>query len=241
MYQWKRYGNLIITGILRIAGTIAFSTRNAITAFPGGGQASAIPITTDFARITVCATAGDSVKLPRATVGREVCVVNSAALAADVFPEVADTINSQAINTAYRQTPNTTAWYACMTPGQWQLQVPQPAAKYSKNVTVGATTAAAGDMTGAQYVQAEYSAVGGANLATRTAAQIIADGNYQVGDSYVLEVTNTSGGTTTITAGAGVTLTGTMTLATNTTRRFNVKVTAAGAVTLQSTGVGTIG
>jgi hypothetical protein len=240
MFQWKKYGNLIITGVLRIMGTIAFSTRNAITAFPAGGQANAVPITTDFARITVCATAGDSVKLPRATVGREVCVVNSAALGADVFPEVADTINSQAINTAYRQPANTVAWYACMVAGQWQLQVPQPAAKWTLNATAGATVAAAGDLTGAQYVQAGYSGVNGANLTTRTAAQMIADANLQVGDSYVLEITNTSAGTTTVVAGAGVTLTGTMTIATNTTRRFNVRVTGAATITIQSTGVGTI-
>jgi hypothetical protein len=37
-----------------------------------------------------------------------------------------------------------------------------------------------------------------------------------------------------------VTLTGTMTMATNTTRRFNVLVTAATTLTIQSTGVGTI-
>lgn len=115
-----------------------------------------------------------------------------------------------------------------------------PAAKYTKNTTVGATVAAQGDLTGAYYVQAEYSAVGAAALTTRSAAQMIADAGLQIGESYVLEITNTSGGTTTLTAGAGVTLTGTMTMATNTTRRFNVKVTGDNAITIQSTGVGTI-
>lgn len=115
-----------------------------------------------------------------------------------------------------------------------------PSAKYTKNTTVGATTAAAGDLTGAAYVQAEYSAVGAANLATRSAAQMIGDAGLLVGESYVLEITNTSGGTTTLTAGSGVTLTGTMTMATNTTRRFNVRVTSDAALTIQSTGVGTI-
>ncbi len=115
-----------------------------------------------------------------------------------------------------------------------------PAAKYNKDTTAGATTALAGHMSGADYVQVEYSAVGAAALTTRTAAQIIADSGLQIGDSYVLEITNTSGGTTTLTAGAGVTLTGTMTMATNTTRRFNVLVTGDAALTIQSTGVGTI-
>lgn len=114
------------------------------------------------------------------------------------------------------------------------------AAKYTLNSTSGATTAAAGDLTGANFVSAAYSAVGAANLTTRTAAQMIADAGLKVGDSYMLLITNTSGGTTTLVAGSGVTLTGTMTLATNTTRLFNAKVSAAGAITIQSVSVGTI-
>lgn len=115
-----------------------------------------------------------------------------------------------------------------------------PAAKYAKNTTVGATTAAQHDLTGADYVSAEYSAVGAAALTVRTAALMIADANLQIGDAWVLEITNTSGGTTTLTTAAGVTLTGTMTLATNTTRRFICRVTGEAAITVQSTGVGTI-
>ena len=119
--------------------------------------------------------------------------------------------------------------------------VAQPVAKYTKNTTSGTTTAAAGDMTGAGYVQVEYSAVGAANLVTRTAVQLVADvPGVKVGDSYTLLVINTSGGTTTITAGTGVTLTGTMTLATNTTRLFNVKFVSLTAVTIQSISIGTI-
>lgn len=116
---------------------------------------------------------------------------------------------------------------------------PLPYSKYVKNTTAGATVAAAGDLTGSAYHQAEYSAVGAANLTTRTAAQMIADANLVIGDSYVLEITNTSGGTTTLVAGTGVTLTGTMTMATNSTRRFNVKVTGSATITIQSTGTGT--
>lgn len=117
----------------------------------------------------------------------------------------------------------------------------QPA-KYTKNTTSGATTAAAGDMTGAYYVVAEYSAVGAAALTTRTAVQLFADNSAftDVGDTYMLLIVNTSGGTTTLTAGTGVTITGTATLATNTTRLFRVIFTSATAVGLQSVSVGTI-
>lgn len=117
-----------------------------------------------------------------------------------------------------------------------------PPAKFTLNATSGATVAAAGDMTGAYFVCLGVSAVGAANLTTRTAVQLFADiPNCKVGDSYMLLITNTSGGTTTLVAGTGVTLTGTMTMATNTVRLYNVKFVSATAVTIQSVAIGTIG
>lgn len=112
--------------------------------------------------------------------------------------------------------------------------------KYTKNTTSGATTAAAGDLTGAVEVFAEYSAVGAANLTTRTAAQMIADaGNVQTNDAYVVRIINTSGGTTTLVGGTGVTITGTATMATSTWRGFLVTFTGASAMTFQNIGAGT--
>lgn len=117
-----------------------------------------------------------------------------------------------------------------------------PYAKFTLNAASGATVAAQGDLTGAAFVSAGYSAVGAANLTTRTAALMFADiPGAKVGDKYVLLITNTSGGTTTLVAGTGVTLTGTMTLATNTTRMFIVTLTSQVAVTIQSVSIGTIG
>lgn len=113
--------------------------------------------------------------------------------------------------------------------GSGVLRLGIAAAKYTKNTTVGATTAAAGDMTGAEYVSLEVSAVGAATYTSRTAAQMIADAALQPGDSYTLEVYNSSAGTTTIAGGTGVTVTGTATLATATASRFNVVVGADGA------------
>src|SRR5262249_21382251 len=146
-------------------------------------------------RITTVATAGDSAKLPAATAGKTVIVQTAAALAPDVFPQTGEAINNLATNGALRQPANTTAGYPSEVAGTWNVQLPVRGAKYTKNTTSGATTAAAGDLTGigVAYVQAEYSAVGAANLTVRTAAQMIADGALQIGDSYVLEITNTSG------------------------------------------------
>jgi hypothetical protein len=57
-----------------------------------------------------------------------------------------------------------------------------------------------------------------------------------------LFITNSGAGVFTLTtdAGATVTLTGTMTVAQNTTREFIVTITAATTATVQSVGTGTI-
>jgi heptaprenylglyceryl phosphate synthase len=111
--------------------------------------------------------------------------------------------------------------------------------KYTKNTASGATTAAAGDMTGAMMVYAEYSAVGAANLTTRTAAQLYADAGLAVGSTYTLRIINSSGGTTTLLGGLNVTITGTATMATETFRDFLVTITSATAISMQSIGTGT--
>lgn len=57
--------------------------------------------------------------------------------------------------------------------------------------------------------------------------------------TYFLRIINTNGGTLTVSAGTGVTITGTNTLSTNTFRDFLVTVTGPAAVTFQSVGTGT--
>lgn len=114
------------------------------------------------------------------------------------------------------------------------------AAKYTKNTTSGATTAAAGDLTGALQVTAEYSAVGAANLTTRTAAQMFADAAAVVGQTYELAIMNSSAGTTTLVGGTGVVITGTATIAASAVRWFLVKFVSATSVTLQNLGAGSV-
>ena len=219
-----------------------FQPETDITATPSGTQATGYPITAVVSRVTVCATAGDAVVLPQARAGLVRWVTSLGAAALDIYPASGDSINSLAANTAVRIAPNTRVTFSTAADGSWHMfGAALPDAKYTKNTTVGATTAAAGNLSGAKFVSAEFSAVGAANLTTRTATQMFSDqGNVQPGDSYVLMITNTSGGTTTLVAGTGVTLIGTMTMATNTTRTFIVTFTSATALVIQSIGVGTI-
>lgn len=75
-------------------------------------------------------------------------------------------------------------------------------------------------------------------LTTPTAAAIIAaQPNFQVGDSYFLEIQNANSGTATVAGGSGVTITGTATIATTKFRRFMVTQSTATTVTLQDLGV----
>lgn len=113
---------------------------------------------------------------------------------------------------------------------------PFPAAQYQKNTTVGATTAAAGDLSGAETAQAEYSAVGAAALTTRTAAQMVTDSGLQPLDCYALSIFNSSAGITTLTAGVGVTIVGTATIAAGATSWWNVKVNADLSITITRAG-----
>lgn len=97
-----------------------------------------------------------------------------------------------------------------------------------------------GDVTGADLVAFTNTGTTPANLQLPTAAAFLgAIPNAQVGFSYELDVTNGSSAanTLTLTTNTGLTLTGTMTVAQNATRRLIVTFTAVGAspaVTVQT-------
>lgn len=105
-------------------------------------------------------------------------------------------------------------------------------------LTVGtAATLAAGDITGASFVNYENNA-SNATVTTRTGAQMFGDiPNCQIGHSYQLAIRNLNATQLALTAADGtVTLSGTMTVPQNATRMFNVLFTSATAVTITSMG-----
>jgi hypothetical protein len=95
------------------------SATNAITATAGGGQANAVALTSSINRVTTVATAGDSVKLPAATVGAEVTVINAGANSMDVFPTTGGVINALSANAAFAMASNKTARFYCAVSGTW--------------------------------------------------------------------------------------------------------------------------
>lgn len=230
-------GELLATG----PGGTAVSVTNAITAFATGGQTNATALTTPLNRVTVCATIGDSVKLPAATAGAFYVVANDGAAGLDIFPATGGIINALAANTAIRIASGSRVAFYCMVDGTWSATAtPLPYAKFTTNAG-GSATASAGWLSGAAYTVMRNTANGAVSWATRTATEMFADTpNARVGDSYMLLVVSAGDNTVTLTAGSGVTLTGTMTVATATTRLFVVTFTTAIALTIQSVSIGTI-
>jgi len=122
-----------------------------------------------------------------------------------------------------------------------------PAAVYRADANAAAHVLTAANLTGSStsVVLAMTGALAAAaNATTDTAANIVAAmASAGVGASYKLRVINESSGAFpwTVVGGAGVTVTGTATIAQNTWREFVVSVTAVGtpAVTLQNVGTGT--
>jgi hypothetical protein len=112
----------------------------------------------------------------------------------------------------------------------------------AKITTGTAATFAAGDITGAYFVDYLNNA-SNVTLTTRTATQMFADiPNCQIGHAYKLAIRNLNATGTTLTAADGsVTLSGTMTIAQNVTRTFEVVFTSATAVTITSMGISAAG
>jgi hypothetical protein len=114
-----------------------------------------------------------------------------------------------------------------------------PATKFTTGTTT--TTFAAGQLTGANHVVYTNTQGTPGSIATRTATLMFGDDAAAVvGRVYTLRIVNGQGtGTLTVTAGDGVTLTGTATVALNTWREWSVTYTSATALVMQNIGTGT--
>lgn len=96
-------GNIVFTPTVYSEFTTqeVHTSTATITAFSGGGQASAVLLTATYSEVTVVAATGDSVKLPAAVAGLVITVRNNdSAEAMDVFPNTDDTLNGGSANAA---------------------------------------------------------------------------------------------------------------------------------------------
>lgn len=117
------------------------------------------------------------------------------------------------------------------------------AVKAPRTINVTAGTLSAGDITGGPDVTLISSNATPGTQTTRTAGQMYADDPLAYpGFGYKLRICNSGAGTLTLAAGSGVTLTGTMTVATATFRDFAVVyggTSGAPTVTITNVGLGT--
>lgn len=118
--DWYTEG--LATGFAGGLQTLSFT--NSVTAFATGGQGSAVALTSMLNRITVCATAGDSVKLPASAAGMTVVVANDGAASADVFPATGDLINGLAANVQVACKAGTLLTFYCEVAGTWNVVQP---------------------------------------------------------------------------------------------------------------------
>ena len=105
-----------------LGGLFLESAANAVTAFAGGGQASATQLTMEVNRVTTVATAGDSVKLPASVPGLTIYVINKGANPMQVFGLGTDQIDAVAAATGVSQMQSSMVIYSCTVAGQWDSQ-----------------------------------------------------------------------------------------------------------------------
>lgn len=109
---------------LTLTGYYFRSRANALTAHAGGGQGSALQLAAEINRVTVVATAGDSVKLPVSAAGMVVTVINAdSADAMDCFPASGEVINALSPDTALSIAANKTVIFNCAVAGTWNSVV----------------------------------------------------------------------------------------------------------------------
>ena len=108
---------LYVTNLMRQGLT------GVITAFAGGGQASATALTKQINNVSTVATNGDSVKLMAAEQGLAIVVKNSGVADLDIFPADADSIDALAVNLAVRINPGSTAIFYAKSTTVWESNV----------------------------------------------------------------------------------------------------------------------
>jgi hypothetical protein len=107
------------TGDIAALAQSSEDVTTGLTANVAGTQGAATQLSNGINNVTTVATAGNSVKLPAATAGKVVTVINSTTTAMQVFGTSPDTINSIATATGVSQLGKTVQYYTCVVAGNW--------------------------------------------------------------------------------------------------------------------------
>lgn len=131
-----------IDNVTASSGSGATTGTSGITAFAGGGQASATALPSDINQVATVATAGDSVKLPAATPGKQVVVINDGANSCDIFPQSGEFIDDFAVNIQYPLAITAkNVRFICAVAGKWKSAAGGSSASNSVAASYNLTTA----------------------------------------------------------------------------------------------------
>lgn len=106
----------------RMLGFLLETAQDGIVAHAGGGKALATPITGQTARVTTCATPGDSVLLPPAFAGMEILLINHGAQPMSVYGQGTDTIDDVVTANPVSHMQSSTVIYTCPITGLWYTE-----------------------------------------------------------------------------------------------------------------------
>jgi hypothetical protein len=232
---------------LTLSGRQTRSSATAVTAFSGGGQASATSLSADFSNITTATASSppyDSAKFSAVGApGQDRPIANNAANPVQLFGSGSDTINGVASGTGVTLLPGFIGVAKCVVAGNLQIDnLPSfaTADKYNANSATSGTTLTGANLTGGatEVTLAMTGTLGGdANAQLPTVANLVAAiPNPVAGYSYKVRFLNLSSANHvwTITTNTGWTLNGTMTVAQNASRACYVTLTTLSAAVLQS-------
>jgi len=237
---------------LTLSGLLTHSASTGVTAFSGGGQASATQLTNEFSNITTATASSapyDSVKPSAASVaGQKRFIANNAANPIQFFGNGSETVNGFASGTGVTLPVGFLGDVFCPVAGTLQIKnLPSFTTNfaYNTNTSTGGTTLTGANIAGGQLdvtLAMTGTMSGDSNAQLPTVANLVsAIPNAVANQLYKLRVVNESSANHvwTITTNTGWTLTGTMTIAQNTWRDFLLTLTTLSAGTLQSLGTGT--
>ena len=117
-------GPLSVQGNLSTSGSFTITAvQDNLTAKAGGGQSttgtSVLSPTTQFARVTTCATIGDSITLPAAALGEDIVVFNGGAASMNLFPATGDAIGTGSANAAFAVGAGKGVYLFAVAAGRW--------------------------------------------------------------------------------------------------------------------------
>lgn len=120
-----------ITGVFNSLITATESTATGLVADAAGVQASATQLSAYINHINTTPVLYSAVKLPAATKGTDIAIINSGTFPVQVFPQIGESINDKAVNTAILMAPKVVAYFISPENNYWHTNAASVSPFYS--------------------------------------------------------------------------------------------------------------